>query len=71
MDASEFEHRYWTTSEFGHILKEEEELLANAPQPRGIGFSTRAQVSTDNESNAATRRQRTGFIVHLNILLTY
>ena len=38
MDVSEFKRSDWTSSGFGHILKEGIDLLASMLQPRGIDF---------------------------------
>ena len=70
VDASRFEIRDWTSSEFGH-LQGKEELPPNMPEPRGTGFVVRAKVDADHASNTTTRRSRTGFIVYLNSAPVY
>eukprot|EP00957_Ditylum_brightwellii_P148008 11269568-Ditylum_brightwellii.AAC.1 len=37
IESGNFEQKDWTSSEFGHISGEEE-LPANMPEPRGLGF---------------------------------
>ena len=54
------------SSKFGHVLEEGRELLLNMPQPRGVGFVTRAKVDADHIADTFTRRSRTGFIVYTN-----
>ena len=61
MDMGAFERRDWTTSEFGHL--EKEEAPPNAPAPRGFGFVMHAKVDADHATDTATRRSRTGFLV--------
>ena len=70
IDASAFEKRDWTTSEFGH-LQGKEEIPPNRPQERGAGFVIRAKVDADHASNTVTRRSRTGFVVYVNSALVY
>ena len=65
VDESSFERRDWTSSEFGHI-QGTEELPANMPEPRGLGFVMRAKVDADHAGDTVTRRSRTGFIIYLN-----
>ena len=64
IDESEFERQDWTSSEFGHVQKEE--LPGNMPEPRGLGFIMRAKVDADHAADTVTRRSRTGFLVYLN-----
>ena len=68
IDESEFERRDWTSTEFGH-LDGKEVLPPKMPEPRGVGFVMRAKVDADHASDTATRRSRTGFVVHLNSAL--
>jgi len=63
IDESLFERKDWTTSEFGLTL--EEVLPPWAPQPRGLGFTTRAFVDADHATDDVTRRSRTGFLVYI------
>ena len=65
MDLDTFERKDWTSLEFGHI-DGKEELLMNAPPPRGLGFTIRAKVDADHATDTVTRRSRTGFLVYLN-----
>jgi hypothetical protein len=65
VDEASFERRDWTSSEFGHI-QGTEELPANMPEPRGLGFVMRAKVDADHAGDTVTRRSRTGFIIYLN-----
>ena len=46
VDKAQFEEKDWTTSEFGACT--EEELPANMPMPRGLGFVMRAYVDADH-----------------------
>ena len=66
IEGSMFERRDWASSEFGHVLEEGKELPPNMPQPRGVGFVTRAKVDADHAADTFTRRSRTGFIVYAN-----
>ena len=68
IDESKFEAKDWATSEFGH-LENKEELPPNAPEPRGLGFTMRANVDADHASDSVTRRSRTGYLVWLNCSL--
>jgi hypothetical protein len=70
IDESVFELKDWTSSEFGHV-QGKEELPPNAPQPRGLGFTSYAKVDADHGSDTVTRRSRTGFLVYLNSSLVY
>jgi hypothetical protein len=70
IDKSKFEQKDWTSSEFGHI-QGQEELPANMPEPRGLGFVMRAKVDADHASDTVTRRSRTGFLVYLNCSLVH
>jgi hypothetical protein len=70
IDESVFEHKDWTSSEFGHV-QGKEELPQKAPQPRGLGFTSYAKVDADHGSDTVTRRSRTGFLVYLNSSLIY
>ena len=66
VDESAFERKDWASSEFGHLLEEKKELPPNMPQPRGVGFITRAKVDADHAADTITRRSITGFIVYAN-----
>ena len=70
IDEARFERRDWTSSEFGHV-DGVEERPANAPEPRGLGFTMRSKVDADHAANTTTRRSRTGFLVYLNCSLVY
>lgn len=70
LDRKDFELRDWTTSEFGHLIGKEE-IPENAPQPRGMGFTTRAKVDADHAADSVTRKSRTAFLVYLNCALIY
>ena len=70
VNEADFEHKDWTSSEFGHI-DGEEELPKNMPEPRGQSFKIRAKVDADHASDTVTRRSRTGFLVFLNCALVY
>jgi hypothetical protein len=70
IDASVFGQEDWTSSEFGHVAGEEE-MPANMPQPRGLGFTMRAKVDADHAADTVTRRSRTGFLVFLNSAPVY
>jgi hypothetical protein len=65
-----FELKDCTSSEFGH-LQREEELPADMPEPRGQGFVINAKVDADHASDTVTRRSRTGFIVYMNCAPVY
>ena len=67
IDESLFERKDWTTSEFGLSLAEA--LPANALQPRGLGFITRAYVDADHATDDVTRRSLTGFLVYPTTML--
>ena len=70
VDETLFERKDWASSEFGH-LEEKEELPANMPQPRGVGFVVTAKVDADHASDTVTRRSRTGMFVYVNSALVY
>jgi hypothetical protein len=70
VELPNFEHKDWTSSEFGHISGEEE-LPPNMPEPRGFGFIINAKVDADHAANTVSRRSRTGFLVYLNSSLVY
>jgi hypothetical protein len=70
VDESSFESRDWTSSEFGHIQRQEE-LPPNMLEPRGMGFTMRAKVDADHAADTVTRRLRTGFIIYLNYAPIY
>lgn len=70
LDQTLFERKDWTTSEFGHV-DGKEEIPANAPQPRGFGFTVVAKVDADHGSDSVTRRSRTAFLVYVNSALIY
>ena len=70
LELNDFEHRDWTSSEFGHI-RGKEILPANMPQPRGFGFTMRGKVDADHASDSVSRRSRTGFIIYLNCAPVY
>jgi hypothetical protein len=64
-DETMFDLKDWTSSEFGHVAREEAKPT-NMPQPRGLGFVIRAKVDADHAGDTTTRRSRTGFLVFLN-----
>jgi hypothetical protein len=70
VDDIGFELQDWTSSEFGH-LRRDEELPPNMPQPCGLGFTMSAKVEADHAADTVTRRSRTGFLVRLNSSLIY
>jgi hypothetical protein len=70
IDENAFAAHDWTTSEFGHV-QGKEELHANMPEPRGLGFTIRAKVDADHASDTVTRHSRTGFLVWVNCALVY
>ena len=70
IDESAFDQKDWTSSEFGHVAGEEE-MPANMPQPRGLGFILWAKVDADHAADTVTRRSRTGFLVFLNSAPVY
>ena len=63
-NENDFQKHDWASSEFGSELKEE--MPANMPQPRGMGFVTKTHVDADHTMDTATRRSRSGFLVHIN-----
>ena len=63
IDINQFEERDWSTSEMG--FEEKEQLPENAPEPRGVGVSTRAYVDADHAGDLITRRSRTGFLIYI------
>lgn len=69
MDTDSFERRDWTASEQSQNLHED--LPANMPKPRGMGFIIRVFVVADRRTNTMTRRSRTGFIIYLNSAPVY
>ena len=53
----------WCATPYG-ICKED--VTSNAPSPRGMRFTIRAFVESDDAAHSVTRRSITGFIVFLN-----
>ena len=41
------------------------------PQPRGLGFTMRARVDADHDSDTVSLKSRTGFVVYLDHALMY
>ncbi len=70
IDESKFEAKDWTSSEFGHI-DGKEEIPANMPEPRGLGFVIVAKVDSDHASDTVTRRSRSGMFVWINNSLVH
>lgn len=64
IDDGLFQRRDWSTSEVDGELKEE--LPANMPRARGLGFIMRAFVDADHATDTMTRRSRSGFLIFLN-----
>ena len=60
---SDFAAENQSASPYGEY---EQEIPANAPEPRGIGFTMRVFVDSDHSGDIITRRSRTGFIIFLN-----
>ena len=54
IDESEFKRQDWITSEFGHLGSED--TPSNMPEPRGLGFTSRAYVNADHAGDTITRR---------------
>ena len=46
IDEAEFKRQDWITSEFGHIGSED--MPSNMPEPRGLGFTSRAYVDANH-----------------------
>ena len=63
LDTSQFHREDWSASAYGEC---KEEITANAPKPRGLGFTMRAFVDSDHAGDTVTRRLRTGFLIFLN-----
>lgn len=70
IDEAQFERMDWTSSEFSHVERREE-IPANMPEARGLGFTISAKVDADHASDTTTRRSRTGFFVFINSALVY
>ena len=70
IDQARFQKQDWASSEFGHI-EGEEQVPANAPEPRGMGFVMHAKIDADHASDTVTRRSRTGMLVWLNSSLIH
>ena len=70
IDQARFQKQDWASSEFGHI-EGEEQVPANAPEPRGMGFVMHAKIDADHASDTVTRRSRTGMLVWLNLSLIH
>jgi len=68
IDELKYQVKDWASSEFGHV-QGHEQVPANMPEPRGIGFIIRAKVDADHASDSLTRRSRTGFLVYINMAL--
>ena len=68
IDNYKFVREYWSDSAY---IECKEELPPNAPQPKGIGFTMRAFVDSNNSGELTTRQSRTGFIIFLNSARIY
>ena len=64
VDESEYELKYWTSSDFGHV-QGQQVLCHNMIEPRGLGLAMRSKVDAEHSSDILTRRSRTGFLVWL------
>ena len=64
IDPSQFPTQDWSASAYGEC---KEDIPPNAPNSRGLGFTSRAFVDSDHAGDTVTtRRSRTGFIIFLN-----
>ena len=54
-----------TSSEFGHA-DGAEEIPPNVPKPGGVGATAWSRVDADHLAGTATRRSKTGFLVHID-----
>ena len=63
IDGYQFVCEDFSASAYGEC---KEELPPNAPQPKGLGFTLRVFVYSDNAGELTTRQSRTGFIIFLN-----
>ena len=54
VNKDEFEEKDWASTALGHI-QGSEELPANMPQPRGLGFKMRAKTDSDHAADTVTR----------------
>ena len=70
IDEGAYERKDWSSSEFSQ-LSGSEELPPNQPEPRGVGFTIKAEVDADHAGDTITRRSRTGFLVYCNSALIY
>ena len=70
IDERDYERKDWSSSEFSHLTGTEE-LPPNQPEPRGLGFTIKAEVDADHAGDTITRRSRTGFFVYCNSALIY
>ena len=64
IDESAFQDEDWSSTPYGDS---KEEIPSNAPEPIGLGFTTRVTVDSDHAGDCITRISLTGLIVHLNI----
>ena len=53
IDESQFNNEDWSVTDYGEC---KEEITANAPRSRGIGFKSRAFVDSDHAGDSITRR---------------
>ena len=63
IDINKFPRGDWSVTPYGEC---KEEIPSNAPEPRGIAFTTRSFVDSDHAGDMITRRSRTGFLIFLN-----
>ena len=63
IDETMFQREDWQHTTYGNC---KEDLPANMPLPRGMGFKIQAYVDSDHAGDNVTRRSRTGFIVYVN-----
>ena len=65
IDEEAFCKRDWASSEFGHLV-DQEELPSMMKEPRGKSVVVSALVDADHAADTVTRRSRTGYIVYVN-----
>jgi hypothetical protein len=70
IDASKYQRRDWTSSEFGN-LQAKISIPPNMPEPIVLGIIVIGKVNVDHAADIVTRRSITGFLFFIDSALVY
>ena len=70
IDQAESERKYWTSSNFGHVLGKYD-IKPNILDPRGLGFMVMVRVDAYHIGYTVTRRSGSVFIIYVNSASVY